>query len=280
MTTKKEFWSVLGIAAALLAVFAFMDLPISLALYQPESLFGKLFEVIGELPAALTAAFSGAAIMLLHDGQSSGKKVLTSLCGGAVWLIGCVMCGVMPMNYVETPSQMLRIILIAAAAAVSALPVLRLPKEKQAAARRVALVGILLFFTVLIGFNLIKMLWGRMRLRSMTAPYEDFTMWLLPQGFTTDNEFMSFPSGHTAQASLMLMITLLPCVFPKLTAYMRALKGSAYVWVVLVAVSRVVMGAHFASDVTVGFLITFLLLDLWCRVVLKKDREALSFHTP
>ena len=274
MVTKREFWTVLGISAALLAVFALFDLPISIALYDPESLFGKLFEVIGELPAALAVTFSGAVFLLLHDGQGTGRRIFGIIGGGIAWLFGCLMCGVMPLSYVENPSTAVRVVLVVAAAALSILLVLRLPKEAQPAARRVALVGVLLFFTVIIGFNAIKMLWGRMRFRAMTAPYEGFSLWLLPQGPTTDNEFMSFPSGHTAQSMLMLMITLLPCVFHKLTPRLSLLKGVAYAWAVLVAASRVVMGAHFASDVTVGFLVTFLLFNLWCGAALKKDRAA------
>ena len=139
-----------------------------------------------------------------------------------------------------------------------------------------ALVGAMLFFTTLISFTVIKMLWGRMRFREMLPPYEGFSKWFIPQKPTTDDRFMSFPSGHTAQGSSMLMLTLLPVVFPKLEGKKWLFKGIAFLWIFLVALSRIIVGAHFASDVTMGFTLAFFLFIFWCDIFLGNNQEKSS----
>ena len=90
--------------------------------------------------------------------------------------------------------------------------------------------------------------------------FSKFTPWYLLQGNTGNT---SFPSGHTADAWAIIVVTLFISK-EKIKLYRSALIA-AIVWGTLVAISRVVIGAHFASDVTVGAAITigiFFLLKL------------------
>ena len=69
-----------------------------------------------------------------------------------------------------------------------------------------------------------------------------------------------------ANAALILFITLIPGFFPAWEKHKASLKGFAFGWVMIVAASRIVMGAHFLSDVTFGFLVTFLIFLLFSKV--------------
>jgi undecaprenyl-diphosphatase len=64
----------------------------------------------------------------------------------------------------------------------------------------------------------------------------------------TPSDQFSFPSGHTSAACMVA--TLLAYFFP---AYLALL----YVWVALVAFSRVILGVHFPTDTLVGAVLGF-----------------------
>lgn len=66
-------------------------------------------------------------------------------------------------------------------------------------------------------------------------------------------EFKSFPSGHTASAINILVITLLPYVNKKLYRKENFLWYTSIVFASAVAFTRIIMGAHFLTDVTMGF---------------------------
>lgn len=87
--------------------------------------------------------------------------------------------------------------------------------------------------------------------------------------------FKSFPSGHTnAAASMYLLLCL-----PKLLKKYDNIKWKTILLIVsvgftgLVAVSRIVCGAHFFSDVLVGGTTMFLCVMLGAKIFIKSDFE-------
>jgi membrane-associated phospholipid phosphatase len=152
-------------------------------------------------------------------------------------------------------------------AAVALLLASKLGTDDQDALRKAAWVGLLLLLAAVIIVNIIKIPWGRMRLRIMDDPDNQFTRWFLPQGKAANDDYKSFPSGHSAGAAVIIWITLLPTFIAGLRTKKAAIALNiiAYGWIVLVMVSRIIMGAHFASDTLVGASIT-----LCCFYWLKK----------
>ena len=102
--------------------------------------------------------------------------------------------------------------------------------------------------------SLLKDLWGRVRFKSMEAPYADFTPWYVLNGMNGNH---SFPSGHTASAGMSYQLMLLPVVSEKCRKYKTALFVTAFSYTSVVAFTRLVMGAHYLSDVTAGGIIAF-----------------------
>jgi membrane-associated phospholipid phosphatase len=102
----------------------------------------------------------------------------------------------------------------------------------------------------------IKILWGRVRFRDLDALYSNFTPWFFPNGI---NGNQSFPSGHAAMAWMILPLLLL-VVNKNIKISLLILIIS---WGLAVSLSRVVIGAHFATDALFGafiIVIVFLLL--------------------
>ena len=106
---------------------------------------------------------------------------------------------------------------------------------------------------------LFKLVWGRVRFRSKDGDYSLFTRWFIPQGFTGN---YSFPSGHTSNAAVIFTSTY----YLRFTGkkYLKPVMYSCLtVWLVTVALSRVLVGAHFLSDVLCGMAITLTIVWLW-----------------
>jgi membrane-associated phospholipid phosphatase len=88
----------------------------------------------------------------------------------------------------------------------------------------------------------------------------------------TDN---GFPSGHTASAFVLLALAYL---IPRSKPILRRLVGACFFsWGVVVAVSRVVWGAHYPTDVFFGALITVIVeYVLWAGWFKKRVEGGLS----
>jgi len=96
--------------------------------------------------------------------------------------------------------------------------------------------------------SVMKFMWGRTRFNSLSSEAE-FTQWYIINGNGSDHSRQSFPSGHTAAAW-----SFLPLLFLvknkemdkkiKLTLIMSVIGFGLFV-----AISRVLRGSHYASDV-------------------------------
>ena len=129
---------------------------------------------------------------------------------------------------------------------------------------------------------------GRMRYRAMNSTagqamggFDNFTKWFV----STDNNkiynakelfgysdaFKSFPSGHTCAAGMVYALIMLIDVLELKKTWHKVLVWlSTVVATGLVAVSRIVVGAHFFSDVLMGGTIAFLAMILAREIFISK----------
>lgn len=264
MKTKKDI-QVLGIVAAVLLVIgAFVDLNLSHAVYNPENWFGLFFEAVGEFPASFIAAFCAMSIAVVQKKRNNGR--INFKCAGSFVMAAllALMAGALPVGYFGGPMP-LGMVLGALILVLDYFMIKKAMGNNEEELYKAAVLGFQLFLLVLLVFNLIKLGWGRERYRHMieVGSFEGFSAWFIPQGLAAGNEFMSFPSGHSANAAVMMWITLLPAFVPALKSKETVLKVIAVVWIGCVMFSRIIMGAHFLSDVTMGAtlsLCTFYLL--------------------
>ena len=120
---------------------------------------------------------------------------------------------------------------------------------------------------MMIVINVIKIPWGRPRMRLLLSTGNEsyFQPWwklggslkakLIAEGVASD-EFRSFPSGHTGCAACAMLAILLPTVCKRLRGKERLCLIIGAVWTAVVAFSRLMMGAHFLTDVTAATAIT------------------------
>ena len=85
---------------------------------------------------------------------------------------------------------------------------------------------------------------------------------------TSSDNFKSYPSGHTAEASILFVtITFLPLANKKFEKYQLPLFAGAGALVLLVAFARILAAAHYLSDVSTGATVILLLLFITNEVV-------------
>jgi len=131
----------------------------------------------------------------------------------------------------------------------------------------ISLLGIIL---PLLFVQLIKVFWGRVRFRDLSLPgFIEYTPWFIPQGI---NGNQSFPSGHTAMAWMLLPLLIL--LRKKQWNSPIRIIGTIVIigWGIFVGLSRIAIGAHYASDVLfstgIAMVITLLLYN---KYYLKQD---------
>lgn len=123
----------------------------------------------------------------------------------------------------------------------------------------------LIFFIIypIVTIHVIKFLVKRVRYRNLASDFSNYTPWFLsPISPSISNTYASFPSGHAAAAFSLFPITIL---FKNKGS--KCIVGSMVMgWGIAVSVSRIVVGAHYASDVSfsacIGLIIFILLTNL------------------
>ena len=242
------------------AIAAFLlessDLWISINLYNPNATWAIFIEKYGEIPG-LIVVLTGIHIYIVTLKASSNIKTILFngilLTTGSLitlyifWLLFLAFSN-STILFNENRSYFFL------AAIVSNIFISLLFRKRYKFSKKSVLFSRITFKTFFYGYLLIatplKIFWGRIRFRDLAENYSDFTPWYWPNGITGNQ---SFPSGHAAMSFIMIVLFI---YFMDKPFYKRIiLKGLAISWGLAVCASRVVMGAHFTSDVLFGAMI-------------------------
>ena len=138
---------------------------------------------------------------------------------------------------------------------------------------------VILCIGLLGGINGLKAIMHRPRYRLISTsevpfhnwwqPCKDYKTWIEQLGTNSDN-FKSFPSGHTAEAAIMMApVTFLPLANRKYRNIQKYLYIGAFALILIVAFARILAAAHYLSDVSTGATIMLLLVVITNEVVMK-----------
>lgn len=263
-----SFWMpvllVLGLTG--LAAGTFFDLRLDQFLYSPGILYGRIFYVIAPWPALFGLTFSSMLLVYLETNSTLYRKA-------AAWLLFLILCGGSVFYFSRSLWKEFAVplwicilmgLLILPGTALLVLHSVRGQESRNLypLARYLLYVSLGTFLSV----TVLKELWNRPRYYTLIGKPEIlFRGWLEPAFGSSGNmaaaygleadAFKSFPSAHTATAAVSL-------AFPILSLYISRLKNKgdlmmvlALLFTVLSAFSRLLLGMHFLSDVSAGFLI-------------------------
>lgn len=262
---KKAVYLVLFLWAVLAIIFAFYDLEISISVVNTQSKWAKFIERYGEIPGLLviviavfiiktnrkrsktlkeagisfvlilTISFFSYYIVVISIGHSLGNLEFFSsygayflaLTGIFIWFI---------QRGLKHKSK-------------------KFPTQFETFAKIAFGIAICnyLFFV-----QLCKILWGRVRFYDLGSFYSNYTPWYLPQGITGNS---SFPSAHAALGWMLLPLFLLVM---KRSWKIKVIIGILIIsWGLAVALGRLKIGAHYASDILFPTGLTLLCLILF-----------------
>lgn len=270
-----------AILAAILALClltgTFFDYQISSTLFNSFSLFGRFIEAAGELPFELTASVAGIMLVRAARPDSKASKWLAVL--GILVNVGLAGYEIIGSLRVGGKLIAAQLVLTFALVIVANVIAYRLTRDTDPdELTRWALMVLAVWVAQATILNVIvKPLWSRPRMRVIeVTPGLNFQPWWVignPDKWTyiaagvIKDGFKSFASGHTAHAAIGLMLAGLPAAaFTEKPSRRRVIFWAAAVVAALVAFGRIVIGAHFLSDVSCGFALVLALECLAARI--------------
>lgn len=277
--TKRNCIIILIVLCLFMIIGSFYDYPISLALYNQKNPFGIFFASYGQLPAMLCSGVGGLLLMRVYHHDKRIKRVLSIVFGILLQVMAVIGIAVDPVLYMHIPMAVSCIIALVIVGSVD-ITILKMTKDASIdMMKKVMWLFIGTMFIELIVINIVKILWARPRMRMITAMNVDFQPWwvigsemkdsLMALGVVSE-EFKSFPSGHTGNAACMMLLSALPLICSSLKGKESLLFVVGIIFTLLVAFSRIIMGAHFLTDVTVGMTVTFVVMNIMNQLIFKR----------
>ncbi|KRL04143.1 phosphatase PAP2 family protein [Liquorilactobacillus oeni] len=280
--TKKKFFSVSAvICVVLLFIAAFGDLAISNTVINYNSIFGTIFQTFGEFPVYCIFVLCGEIAMayaLRHREELLFSSIL--FIGGlslSLWQVKQYLneiesYAISALNNIHSGRSMglansdaataklatgtAIILWLVVYAVFTILVQYWMSKKNNEQLNRYLIVAIFASLTVWFALEVnltLKDVWGRVRPYELSSSQKDFTPWFHPNGI---NGHKSFPSGHTMAGTLCIVFSW----FATQPQWHKRLWITGIIYGILLAISRVIIGAHFFSDVTFSFFLTAMII--------------------
>lgn len=233
--------------AVLMGIAGIFDLQFSESLVSKNSGWAKVIEDYGELPGIITIL---TAIFIYHKKKKHSSNARTLLYSFILTYSAFMLFSYIG-NVLFKPLVNSFHPVIIFASVLTLISVVLVKKMKvnfsEDAFNFSKVVLMMGIFGYVLFVQPLKIFWGRIRFRDMDVLYSNFTNWYVPNGVTGHE---SFPSGHTAMGFVLISFFVL--FKNKNFAAKFAVYSFVLFWAVAVALSRVIIGAHFLSDVIVG----------------------------
>lgn len=267
----------------LMVIGSFFDYQISSLIYNEKNAFGNFFAAFGEVPAMLCMAIAGALMIKIAQKEHIFTYILSWIFGILLNVLAFMAVFFLPSLYIDLPA-IVRLLLAALLVIGGDILVVKMSEGTD----RAILKKVILLFAVtplleMIIINIIKVPWGRPRMRMIAIESAAvFQPWWVVGSDVKENlmalgvaaeEFKSFPSGHTGNAACMLLLSVFPVFCSKLRGKENLLFGISVAFTFMVALSRIIMGAHFLTDTTVGFMVTSLVLIGLYKLIFRKVKS-------
>ncbi len=285
-----------------LLIGTFFDLEISRAIsevepgkYYSTNVFAVFFECFGEMPVYILPSIA-LGILFFYLKKLSPMKKTPKI----ILMTGFVICAValnfygshkllkyygIHVSVIKMSDLLKRLCEVSMGVIFTAVWFFIASLVKEKYLKSLAICSLIVVFTAFLSqvlVQVIKPLFGRARYRLMniTGDFSEFTRWYeinigkkvtlsqIAMGAESDG-YKSFPSGHTAAAGIVLSLMSIPAVLNIGKRRSGLITAATLIFVFIVAYSRILMGAHYLTDVTMGAIITLASYVLSQFVILK-----------
>ena len=285
---KRTFLHIYIVFAVFVAAFivgSFFDYQINDALYHEKDTFGLIVSVIGTFPGYGVLAFLGGGFLYLglkrkEDFPHKAWRIVSFVLAPvaficSVYFVGKEFFGPNGFYFIGVKEFWGYFIAFPGCCGLAVLGYFLTGKTNN---NKLWLIYMIMAVAILIalvaGVTLIKAIFHRPRFRSLgLVAGLDFHNWWQPcsnykeliasdpTGTLISEEFKSFPSGHAGTAAVFMMSALfLPYIDKKFEKASTITFFCGLAWTLLVAFSRLYVGAHFLSDVSMGAMLSIISL--------------------
>ena len=290
---RLHIWILLGAFLVLLIIGSFADLSLSKAIFSRNNGFGIFMSMIGTIPGYGMLAFLAGGLFTLAVKRDYSIMGIIFL-----YMLGtlCFLCSIyfsgrefFGPNGLNNPS-------LSFVGYIIALPFmlgfmyLGYFVSKDSDNKYLLIVYLVLVAAIglalLAGTTFLKSLFHRPRYRTLSIEeYSDivFASWwqrtpnykdLMNQYSVISEEFKSFPSGHASASMVFVLVSAFIPLFNKKYAKLQLpIMYGGLAFGVLVMFTRILVGAHFLSDVSMGAIITLLMLYISNEIFIYMDKK-------
>ena len=278
---SKKWFILFVILLLVMMIGSVFDYQISQVLYHPQSVIGMIFAAYGQLPAMICIGIAGTLLLRFVQKERRIKSLICLIFCVLLNILAIIFATLDPLLYIEQMPMMISLMLAIVIIFFSDWTIWKVTKNTDTKKiKNVIIVLLCVVFIEIIMINLIKVLWSRPRMRMIeNYSQSSFQPWwiigcqmketLMTLGVQAE-EFKSFPSGHTGNAACALLLVLIPYLSSQFTTKEHCLWTIGVVFTCLVAFTRIIVGAQFLTDVTVGFLITAVFIFVFLRLLIKE----------
>ena len=232
---------VIVIWVILALIFGFLDLNISIAFVDETSIWGNFGADYGEVPGYALIVIALATLL----GSLFTNLKMQKIPGYVGIVVGVLfVLFISDEKYVNMGWSFIFALLIYI--------IITWNKDWKRYRNISGVIALLAVINPLLFVQITKILCGRVRFKDLVPPpplpgYTSFTPWFLPPGISGDGS--SFPSGHTAMGWMFLPLLII-VKDRKMKDPLRILVSVLVIgWGLFVGLSRIAVGAHYASDV-------------------------------
>lgn len=261
----------LGLGLLGLIMGTFVDFPLDQMLYQPDAFWAKF--LAGAVPVPVFWAIGAAGFLIIDVLNDTSNAIPGWVLGFFLLLIGPIY---MADSFVDELALNWKIawvigLLLSTFPALGYYALMR----KTSRQNKIQCIFILLFVSIgsMLIVQVVKRIWMRPRYfviaQKSDVPFQSW--YSINRSLKTqfaflyeqDHDFFrSFPSGHSQSVTCLFLWALIPVYTQK--GNENLVMGTALVLSWIAMISRLILGAHFLSDVSAGYLITFSLFALSC----------------
>lgn len=291
---RLHIYIVLGVFIVGFILGSFLDRQLSDAIFSRNNTFGLVVSVVGTMPGYLMFAVIGGCAFtlgLLKKYQVIWRIVLYILAaafvGLSIYFAGREFFGENGFTNKDLMFVGYLIVVPFAAACFYLGYYITKNSNRPFLWLILAITALAIFMALVPGTTLLKSVFHRPRYRTLVLFEEQIgyhNWWQRCVNYETlkdtlgisKEEFKSFPSGHaSASAVFMLCICILPLFSDKYEKIQLPLFYGGLAWTLLVSFSRILVGAHFLSDVSMGGILTsvFMLIANEVIIAVRKKLE-------
>ena len=245
---KKQFVIIWIILALGMVLGSFVDLPLSLKLYDESNRLGIFMNFMAMVPSFILLEICCCVSSWYHRDDRQ-LFFLTAL--------SCPVSGILCVDelYRRFHDDTRAVVIAGTVVGLLFLGLFALINPKVNRTQAVIAESVMMTAAgIFLATAALKYLWGRQRFYTMEDPLSQFTMWLKIKPLGIHDSNRSFPSGHTSFSALTLCVAAMPGV-TDIRRRKIFFVIITIIWMIMVMYGRIVYGAHFMTDTCAGALV-------------------------